>query len=777
MKQFTVLVFFILFTLLRGYSQPVDSVKKSLPVPETTVISVMSELEKQNSQTNQIFPKLESEAELKTLRLKLETITASLYDLQQDFNNYQDRVNYRKIKSNYIFLNQVNAELNRLRNRISEEVTYNVKVDSMISAFSNSRTHYKSFDMIKHPELRKEYELVINKWNRIDTINKRNSVLLENLQGEFTNDNVIVSDRLREAWSKMEELNDNLWNKDGPGLFNARNANYSRSLFVAIKETLSRSNLLFKYYISNQAGFIVVIIIACLLIAFWINYFIKKQAVDVDDLKGYLHRQPFLSSLLISVSFIPFILKSPPLIFLDLVWALVGIIITLLIISNNDIPGKLKSLWLVSAVVFFLIGSTDVLIYSSLAERWITAVINILCVFIGFYAYQLIKTYSFHNGYTTKILLALFVIFGISSLVYNLLGYSSLSKVLTMTGSYLIFTAIALTLFTQILADLIKMLFKVIHTQASTSFNTEIDSLLREFTILLNIFSFIVWVSIVLDNLNILDGLTASVSLFLNNPIKVGKAAFTPWSIVIFFIIIWVSTLISRIASVLTEYGYNINREAFSSLKNSKLLLKIGIVSFGLILGFAASGIPIDKLAIIISALSVGIGFGLQSLINNLVSGIIISIERPVRIGDSIEVMGFSGIIRDIGIRSSKIHTSNGPDIIIPNGEILSHALIKWTVNNGQRIMDINLMIKYKADLNAVYELIRDVFKNSAGVLKHPEPIINIVSIQAAGINIKCYFWCGESRNWENTKTKVLTDLYYAFKKEGIDLESTNEQK
>jgi potassium efflux system protein len=501
------------------------------------------------------------------------------------------------------------------------------------------------------------------------------------------------------------------------------------------------------------------------LIAFWINHFTKQHAIDVNDLKGYLHRQPFLSSLLISVSFIPFILQNPPLIFLDLVWAVVGIITSLLIISNNDIPGKVKSLWLVSSVVFFLIGATDVLIYSSLAERWITAVINMLCVFIGLYTYQLIKNYSFYNGYTAKILLSLFVLFGVSSLVYNLLGYFSLSKVLTMTGSYLIFAAIALILFTRISADLIKILFKVFQTQASTSFNAEIDSLLREFTILLKMFSFIMWVGIGLNNLNILDGLTANLSLFLNNPITVGKAVFTPWSIVIFFIIIWISALMSRIASILTEYGYNINRNAFSSLKNCKLLVKIGTITFGLILAFAASGISIDKLAIIISALSVGIGFGLQSLINNLVSGIIISIERPVRIGDSIEVMGFSGIVRDIGIPSSKIRTSNGPDIIIPNGEILSHALIKWTVNNGQRVMDISLIIKYKADLNNVYKVIKDVFKNSAGILKHPEPIIQIVSIQPTGINIKCYFWCAESGNWENEKSKVLTDCIMLLKK------------
>jgi small-conductance mechanosensitive channel len=273
-----------------------------------------------------------------------------------------------------------------------------------------------------------------------------------------------------------------------------------------------------------------------------------------------------------------------------------------------------------------------------------------------------------------------------------------------------------------------------------------------------------------LNNLNILDGLTTSLSMFMNDPIKLGKAVFTPSGVIIFFFIIWVSALISRIVSILTEYGYSINKDAFSNLKNSKLLLKIGIVSFGIILAFASSGISVDKLAIIISALSVGIGFGLQGLINNLVSGIIISIEKPVRIGDSVELMGFSGVVREIGIRSSKIHASNGSDIIIPNGEIISHALIKWTLNNKQRVIDISLVVKYETDLNKASKVISDVFQNSPAVLKNPQPIIHIAGMQATGVNIKCYFWSEEARNWEKGRTKVLTDLYYAFKKEGIEL-------
>ena len=92
------------------------------------------------------------------------------------------------------------------------------------------------------------------------------------------------------------------------------------------------------------------------------------------------------------------------------------------------------------------------------------------------------------------------------------------------------------------------------------------------------------------------------------------------------------------------------------------ILIRLGILSAGILIAFAASGIPIDKLTIIIGALGVGIGFGLQNIVNNLVSGVILAFERPVQIGDAIEVGNRYGVIKEIGIRSGKIVTVEGSE-------------------------------------------------------------------------------------------------------------------
>ena len=91
-----------------------------------------------------------------------------------------------------------------------------------------------------------------------------------------------------------------------------------------------------------------------------------------------------------------------------------------------------------------------------------------------------------------------------------------------------------------------------------------------------------------------------------------------------------------------------------------------------MLLAFAAAGIPMDRLAIILGALSVGIGFGLQSLVNNLVSGLILAFEKPINVGDVVEFGGQSGTMKSIGFRSSIITTWDGADVIIPNGNLLN---------------------------------------------------------------------------------------------------------
>ena len=105
-----------------------------------------------------------------------------------------------------------------------------------------------------------------------------------------------------------------------------------------------------------------------------------------------------------------------------------------------------------------------------------------------------------------------------------------------------------------------------------------------------------------------------------------------------------------------------------------------------------------SQLAIVVGALGVGIGFGLQNVVNNFVSGLILMFERPIQPGDVVEVSGTSGKVREIGMRATTLSTFEGADVVVPNGMLLNEKLINWTLSDMDRRIDVNVGVAYGTD-------------------------------------------------------------------------------
>jgi small-conductance mechanosensitive channel len=200
------------------------------------------------------------------------------------------------------------------------------------------------------------------------------------------------------------------------------------------------------------------------------------------------------------------------------------------------------------------------------------------------------------------------------------------------------------------------------------------------------------------------------------------------------------------------------------------LIIRIAIVSIGVLLSFAAIGIPMDRLTIILSALSVGVGFGLQSLVNNLVSGLIISFERPVNVGDIVEIGGQSGTIKSIGFRSSIIATAEGSEVVIPNGDVLNQHLVNWTHDNTFRSVDITLGVAYGTDLAKAVQILKEVPAMDEIVLAKPPVGVNVTQFGSSFIDMQLSFWVKNIREWAAVKTDVILAIDSAFKKNKIEI-------
>ena len=133
------------------------------------------------------------------------------------------------------------------------------------------------------------------------------------------------------------------------------------------------------------------------------------------------------------------------------------------------------------------------------------------------------------------------------------------------------------------------------------------------------------------------------------------------------------------------------------------------LLMLGLMVALAAAGFEVSQLALVLGALSVGIGFGLQTVVNNFVSGLILMFERPIQPGDTVELSGTVGTVRDIGMRATTFTTFEGADVVVPNGMLLSEKLINWTLSTNTRRIDIPVGVAYGSDPERVRALLTEV--------------------------------------------------------------------
>mgnify|MGYP003402849423 FL=1 len=250
-----------------------------------------------------------------------------------------------------------------------------------------------------------------------------------------------------------------------------------------------------------------------------------------------------------------------------------------------------------------------------------------------------------------------------------------------------------------------------------------------------------------------------------------GEFTFSFNSIFLFIFILFMSGLSARIVAFLTTESKATNSESSKSgLGSWLLLIRIAIITFGVLIAFISVGIPMDKIALMISALSVGIGFGLKNVINNLVSGLIIAFEKPINLDDIVEVGSNVGKMKSIGIRSSVITTWDGADVIIPNGDLLSQHLVNWTMGSNKRRYEIDLGVAYGSDLNQVKTILIDVLNQHVLVLKNPTPMVWVTKFNDSSIDFVIKYWVPHFNFGNDVRNDLIIAIDVAFKTNGVEI-------
>ena len=258
----------------------------------------------------------------------------------------------------------------------------------------------------------------------------------------------------------------------------------------------------------------------------------------------------------------------------------------------------------------------------------------------------------------------------------------------------------------------------------------------------------------------------------MNEPYVVGNLTFTLGSIIMFLLILFLSYISSRLISFLVSDDYGLLR--FFKLPKGiptaiSLVLRYSIIAFGLVLALSYLNVDLSKFNLMAGALGLGIGFGLQTVIANFVSGLILVFERPILPGDTIEVNNLFGKVSKIGVRASSITTYDGAEVVVPNMNLISNDLINWTLSDSIKRIEILVGTTYGTDPNQVLEILRECATELEYAIKERDPLVLFTEFGESSLNFRLLFWVPFEKGL-TAKSDVSIAIYNKFKEAGIEI-------
>jgi small-conductance mechanosensitive channel len=259
--------------------------------------------------------------------------------------------------------------------------------------------------------------------------------------------------------------------------------------------------------------------------------------------------------------------------------------------------------------------------------------------------------------------------------------------------------------------------------------------------------------------------------MILSKSWSIGSLQLTLGNFIAFVIIIWLTIWITRIVRYLLEDEIMPRLQLKRGVPGViSLLTKLILITIGFLIAIAALGVELSSLAILLGALGVGIGFGLQNIFNNLVSGLILAFERPIQEGEIIEVGELTGVVQEIGIRASRIKTYDGAEVIIPNGNLISNELVNWTLAYKKRRAEILVGAAYGTDPQKVIDLLVEVVNNHPEVLKDPKPLALFTGFGESSLDFRLLFWIADADNRLSMQSKIAIQVNKTLTEAGIEI-------
>ncbi len=630
-----------------------------------------------------------------------------------------------------------------------------------------------------------------NTFERIESQIKKSISRLATLEDDFARwDNnlsltesrlAITQSQLNEVYelieSKKQTFVNNIWIPEYPPIWKLKREDIFQDYEKNISDRIDALSSRIKRFNRNNTA-LYYRLLTGLIILMLVTFYLKRKGrqlfrdhpeVAVDY--NLLLRHPLIGAIVIFIYGVLILVELPE--------QITYLLFILFILPMTYVLWKLKGDkrlgYGISFVVFALIFVYLSIFSEAVKQMRITLiVVNVICIYFLILVRKDEEVISRENPYWLGTLPALIPVFmficGLAILA-DIIGSVQLSLVLTraVIGTFLAYIVIKesvllLESFIYLLA--VGPLFRV-----SNIVKEDSEKLLNGINRYLRIGGYLFWIYFTLGLLKIRKELFERVMDFVNTPLEVGELSISLGDVLSFYIIIQISIWISRLIR------YFLDKEVYPRTHLDKgvsstisLMIRYTIAFLGFILALSAAGVNLNQVVVGISALGIGIGFGLQNIVNNFVSGIILALERPITLGDVVRVDGVEGVVQDIGLRASQIRTWDGADVLVPNGSLISGKLLNWTFTDRARRLNMEVLLPMDSDILEAVAIAQKAV-NSVDVLsKKNPPAVNYEGNKDGLSVIRVYGWIDDINQFFSSGTAFRAAVYKALREEGYDI-------
>ncbi len=356
------------------------------------------------------------------------------------------------------------------------------------------------------------------------------------------------------------------------------------------------------------------------------------------------------------------------------------------------------------------------------------------------------------------------------SLLALALGWTSLAGLLTTGTVVAAFTALAWFIVRDAALALLPLVTRGAAGRALPSIRRHEPAFHRAATAVVTTVVVLAWARGVLERFQLLDPLVARASAALSSSVSVGGLSLSGGRVLAAVVILIGTWLAARALRLVLREEVLPRLTLPAGADYSVLTLaNYGIFGLGALTAAAAAGLSGTQLAVVFGALGVGIGFGLQTIVNNFVSGLILIFERPIKVGDRVQTVDHFGLITHIGIRASTLRTFDGAEVMIPNGELISRDVINWTRSDPLRRVEILVGVAYGTEPKRVLEILRLVAKASPRVLAEPAPQAFMVRFGDSSLDFRLLAWV-RAEEFVDAASDLNVGVDAALKEAGISI-------